>query len=48
MVFDDGSIQDWADATWGDGLVRVSSALDARRVTATYFSLSVMLMELMQ
>ncbi|MCF6376512.1 hypothetical protein L2K70_02750 [Nocardioides KLBMP 9356] len=28
VVFDDGSIQDWADATWGDGLVRVSSALE--------------------
>ncbi len=27
VVFDDGSIQDWADATYGDGLVRVSSAL---------------------
>ena len=27
VVFDDGSIQDWADATWGDGLVRVTSAL---------------------
>jgi hypothetical protein len=27
VVFDDGSIQDWADATWGDGLVKVTSAL---------------------
>ncbi len=27
VVFDDGSIQEWADATYGDGLVRVSSAL---------------------
>jgi hypothetical protein len=27
VVFDDGSIQDWADATYGEGLVRVSSAL---------------------
>ena len=27
VVFDDGSIQDWADATWGEGLVRVTSAL---------------------
>lgn len=27
VVFDDGSIQDWADATFGDGLVRVTSAL---------------------
>jgi len=27
VVFDDGSIQDWADATYGDGLVRISSAL---------------------
>ena len=24
---DDGSLQDWADATYGAGLVRVSSAL---------------------
>ena len=29
VVYDDGSIQDWADATYGDGLVRVSSALVA-------------------
>ena len=29
VVFDDGSIQEWADATYGDGLVRVSSALVA-------------------
>lgn len=29
VVFDDGSIQDWADATYGDGLVRVTSALTA-------------------
>lgn len=28
VVFDDGSIQDWADATYGEGLVRVSSALN--------------------
>ncbi|WP_210438734.1 hypothetical protein [Nocardioides xinjiangensis] len=28
VVFDDGSIQEWADATWGEGLVRVSSALE--------------------
>ena len=27
VVFDDGSIQEWADATYGDGLVRISSAL---------------------
>jgi len=27
VVFDDGSIQDWVDATYGTGLVRVSSAL---------------------
>ena len=27
VVFDDGSIQDWADTTYGTGLVRVSSAL---------------------
>ena len=27
VVFDDGSIQDWADATYGDGLVKVTSAL---------------------
>jgi hypothetical protein len=27
VVFDDGSIQDWVDATYGEGLVRVSSAL---------------------
>jgi hypothetical protein len=27
VVYDDGSIQDWADATWGAGLVRVTSAL---------------------
>ena len=27
VVFDDGSIQAWADATYGDGLVRISSAL---------------------
>lgn len=27
VVFDDGSIQDWADETYGDGLVRISSAL---------------------
>ncbi|RYB92556.1 hypothetical protein EUA06_06320 [Nocardioides glacieisoli] len=28
VVYDDGSIQDWADETYGDGLVRVSSALE--------------------
>ena len=28
VVFDDGSIQAWADETWGEGLVRVSSALE--------------------
>ena len=28
VVYDDGSIQEWADATWGEGLVRVSSALE--------------------
>ena len=28
VVFDDGSIQDWADATYGDGLVTISSALE--------------------
>jgi hypothetical protein len=27
VVFDDGSIQEWADATYGEGLVRISSAL---------------------
>jgi hypothetical protein len=27
VVFDDGSIQDWVDATYGDGLVTVTSAL---------------------
>ena len=27
VVFDDGSIQEWADATYGEGLVRVSSSL---------------------
>ena len=27
VVFDDGSIQAWADETYGDGLVRISSAL---------------------
>jgi len=27
VVFDNGSIQDWADETYGDGLVRISSAL---------------------
>jgi hypothetical protein len=27
VVYDDGSVQEWADATYGDGLVRVSSAL---------------------
>lgn len=28
VVYDDGSIQEWADATYGDGLVRVGSALE--------------------
>jgi hypothetical protein len=28
VVFDDGSIQEWADATYGDGLVTISSALE--------------------
>lgn len=27
VVFDDGSIQEWADATYGEGLVQVTSAL---------------------
>ena len=27
VVFDDGSIQAWADQTWGEGLVKVTSAL---------------------
>jgi hypothetical protein len=27
VVYDDGSIQEWADATYGDGLVRISSSL---------------------
>jgi hypothetical protein len=27
VVFDDGSIQDWADEAYGEGLVRISSAL---------------------
>ena len=27
VVFDDGSIQEWVDGTYGEGLVRVSSAL---------------------
>lgn len=27
VVYDDGSLQEWADATYGDGLVRVTSAL---------------------
>ena len=27
VVFDDGSIQTWADQTWGEGLVKVTSAL---------------------
>ncbi len=48
VVFDDGSIQDWADATYGEGLVRVSSALEPDRLTDYFFSLSVMLIELMQ
>ena len=29
VVFDDGSIQEWVDTTYGEGLVRVSSALTA-------------------
>lgn len=28
VVYDDGSIQEWADATYGEGLVEVSSALE--------------------
>lgn len=27
VVFDDGSIQEWVDATYGEGLVRISSSL---------------------
>ena len=27
VVYDDGSVQEWADATYGEGLVRISSAL---------------------
>jgi hypothetical protein len=27
VVYDDGAIQEWADATYGEGLVRISSAL---------------------
>ena len=27
VVYDDGSVQDWADATYGEGLVRITSAL---------------------
>ena len=27
VVYDDGTVQEWVDATYGDGLVRVSSAL---------------------
>ena len=27
VVYDDGTVQEWADATYGDGLVRISSAL---------------------
>ncbi len=27
VVFDDGSIQAWADETYGEGLVKVTSAL---------------------
>ena len=27
VVYDDGSVQEWVDATYGDGLVRVTSAL---------------------
>lgn len=27
VVYDDGSVQEWADATYGDGLVTISSAL---------------------
>jgi hypothetical protein len=27
VVYDDGSLQEWADATYGEGLVRISSAL---------------------
>ena len=28
VVYDDGSVQEWADATYGDGLVTISSALE--------------------
>lgn len=28
VVYDDGSVQEWADATYGEGLVRVGSALE--------------------
>ena len=27
VVFDDGTVQEWADATYGEGLVRITSAL---------------------
>ena len=47
VVYDDGSIQDWADATWGDGLVR-SAPRSSRSDREAHFSLSVMLTELMQ
>ena len=33
VVFDDGSIQDWVDATYGEGLVRDQLGTDARRVS---------------
>ena len=52
VVFDDGSIQEWADATYGDGLVRVSSSLNpvgCQESGGAYdLSFSVMLIELMQ
>ena len=28
VVYDDGSLQDWADVTYGAGLVHIDSALD--------------------
>ena len=34
VVYDDGSLQAWADATYGEGLVRVDSALQGRPVAS--------------
>ena len=34
VVHDDGSIQDWADQTYGEGLVFVHSALQPARQPA--------------